>query len=551
MLARCVSADLNIREPDVFVYELAQELKCSEFLASLLWMKGINQLDKIEEGRAWISPNLSVSMDGVDLGQAASAAAGIFAQIKEGSRVLVYGDYDVDGITATATVLELALLKKAKVRYYIPHRFEQGYGLHAQVVEMIAKVGCDLLIVVDCGTQDIEAVSRAKAHGIPVIIFDHHMIQGKTADCDALVNPQLDGNLLARQLCAAGVVWSWAWKYRLAPEDWLLQRLQLTALATIADCVSLSSPVNRAIVREGLTALRENPRRGLSLLMQKLEVNPLALDAETLSMKIIPCLNAAGRLESADVAMKILFPVGDLEQQVDHLIQLNQKRRTISSKIIQDVENKSQDGFKFVLSGDDWPVGVLSSVASRISNDRGTPIVLAAATESVIRGTLRMPEGGDAVALLKEIASDLSTWGGHRLAAGFSVDVDRWPHVRQRIETLMQEVEIIPQRLELLSWAPERLSMEMWKEAESIGPFGMGNPYPLLFHPQEGPFRSEPLGKNGKHVRIKINQTSLLGFGGETLLQENPFPTGWVYRPKLETWKNITNLQFVLERVVL
>ena len=551
MLARCVSADLNIREPDVFVYELAQELKCSEFLASLLWMKGINQLDKIEEGRAWISPNLSVSMDGVDLGQAASAAAGIFAQIKEGSRVLVYGDYDVDGITATATVLELALLKKAKVRYYIPHRFEQGYGLHAQVVEMIAKVGCDLLIVVDCGTQDIEAVNRAKAHGIPVIIFDHQLCLGKTAVCDSLVIPPLDGNLLARQLCAAGVVWSWAWKYRLAPEDWLLQRLQLTALATIADCVSLSSPVNRAIVREGLTALRENPRRGLSLLMQKLEVNPIALDAETLSMKIIPCLNAAGRLEIADVAMKILFPVGDLEQQVDHLIQLNQKRRTISSKIIQDVENKNQDGFRFVLSGDDWPVGVLSSVASRISNDRGTPIVLAAATESVIRGTLRMPEGGDAVALLKEIASDLSTWGGHRLAAGFSVEVDRWPHVRQRIETLMQEVEIIPQRLELLSWAPERLSMEMWKEAESIGPFGMGNPYPLLFHPQEGPFRSEPLGKNGKHVKIKINQTSLLGFGGESLLQENPFPTGWVYRPKLETWKNITNLQFVLERVVL
>lgn len=140
MLARCVSADLNIREPDVFVYELAQELKCSEFLAYLLWMKGINQLDKIErEGLG--SPNLSVSVDGVDLGQAASTAAGIFAEIKEGSRVLVYGDYDVDGITATATVLELALLKKAKVRYYIPHRFEQGYGLHAQVVEMIAKGG--------------------------------------------------------------------------------------------------------------------------------------------------------------------------------------------------------------------------------------------------------------------------------------------------------------------------------------------------------------------------------------------------------------------------
>lgn len=550
MLERCVFADLNICEPDAYVHELARELNCSAFLASLLWMKGIDNRDKIEDGRAWISPNLSSSMDGMDLGAGASVAADIFAGIREGTRVVVYGDYDVDGITATATVLELALLRKARVRYYIPHRFDQGYGLHSQVVEMIAKVGCDLLIAVDCGTQDIEAVSRAKAHGIPVLIFDHHMIQGKTAHCEALVNPQLDGNLLARQLCAAGVVWSWAWKHCLASEDWLLQRLQLTALATIADCVPLSSPANRAMVREGLTALRESPRRGLSLLMQKLEINPITLDAEALSMKIIPCLNAAGRLEIADVAMKILFPVGDLDKQVNYLIALNQKRRTISSKIIQDVENKSRDDFQFVLSDDDWPVGVLSSVASRISNDRGTPIVLAASTGNSVRGTLRMPEGGDAVALLKEIASDLKTWGGHRLAAGFSVDVEKWPHVRKRIEALMQEVEIIPQRLELLSWAPERLSIEMWREAESIGPFGMGNPYPLLFHPQEGPFHSEPLGKNGKHVRIKINQASLLGFGGESLLQENPFLTGWVYRPKLETWKSITSLQFVLERVV-
>lgn len=551
MLARCVMTDLNIREPGEYVRELAGELNCSEFLASLLWMKGIDAPDKIEEGRAWISPSLPLSVDSVDLGEGAALAADIFNGIKEGARIVVYGDYDVDGITAAATVLELALLRRARVRYYIPHRFDQGYGLHAEIVDKIAEAGCDLLIVVDCGTQDIEAVNRAKARGIPVLIFDHHMIQGHTAHCDALVNPQLDGNLLARRLCAAGVVWTWAWKHRLAPEEWLMQRLQLTALATVADCVSLSSPVNRAIVREGLAVLRESPRRGLFLLMQKLEISPASLDTEALSMKIIPCLNAAGRLEIADVAMKILFPIGDLDRQVDHLIALNLKRRTISSKIIQDVEHKNGGDFRFVLSGDDWPVGVLSSVASRISNERGTPIVLAASTANSVRGTLRMPDGGDAVALLREIADDLQTWGGHRLAAGFSVDAEKWPRVRDKIEALLEDVEVIPQRLELLSWAPERLNMEMWREAESIGPFGMGNPHPLLFHPQEGPFRSEPLGKNGKHVKIKINSASLLGFWGESLLQEHPFPTGWVYRPKLETWKNITNLQFVLERVVL
>lgn len=186
---------------------------------------------------------------------------------------------------------------------------------------------------------------------------------------------------MARQLCAAGVVWSWAFQISVGTGGLAFTTIAVNGIGNYCGLCFPFFPGQQSYCQRGFDRIARKSEAGLSLLMQKLEVNPIALDGDALDEN--HSLFECGRLEIADVAMKILFPVGDLEQQVDHLIQLNQKRRTISSKIIQDVENKNQDGFKFVLSGDDWPVGVLSSVASRISNDRGTPIVLAAATEGV------------------------------------------------------------------------------------------------------------------------------------------------------------------------
>lgn len=507
--------------------------------------------EKLRHASDWFSPDIAKYVAGADLGNSAHKAAQIFATVTEGTRVFVYGDYDVDGMTSTALVMELALRRRAKVRYFIPHRFEQGYGLHLDVVKKIIRSGCDLLVVVDCGSLDVEAVRLAQTHGIQVIIFDHHLVHRAHAECESLVNPQIDGNSLSRQLCAAGVVWSWAWKYEMAPSGWLLHRLQLVALATIADCVSLASHLNRAIVRQGIDVLRNAPSKGLYHLFKSLGVDATRVDAESLAMKVIPCLNAAGRLEVADVAMRIFFPSDKLQEHIDYLIELNVKRRTLSSVIIEDAQAQVKGNYKHVLYKENWPVGVLSSVASRISNDMKSPIALVASTNDAMRGTLRMPEGGDAVAVLKEISNDLKSWGGHRLAAGFSVDAATWPEVRERLEESLSKVKVSQEPVETLQWEPRELDVQLWKEVEDIGPFGMENPYPLFYMKQEGCVRTSPLGRGGKHLKVNVEGADLLAFGAEEMIKELPNPTGWVYRPRLDIWNGQLNIQYILEKVVL
>jgi single-stranded-DNA-specific exonuclease len=535
---------------------LARKLNCSSFMASLLWMRGVGDGAPACERKKWIAPALEEWLDCVDLGGASQKARDMWQAIGEGDNVVVYGDYDVDGIASTTFMMELALLKKARVRYYIPHRYNQGYGFHPGVVQTIAGSGCkcDLLVVVDCGTQNVEAAEKARACGIPVIIFDHHLARGELASSDALINPHIDGNDLGRELCAAGVVWSWAWKNEMAPREWLLNRLDLTALATIADCVPMSSPVNRAIVREGITAMRSTPRKGLQALMRGMDLDPASIDSDSLAMRIIPCLNAAGRLELADLAMKIFFPKGDVGLHVEKLIGLNKRRRDMSTRIINDVESgiSSNALYKHVLFGEDWPAGVLSSVASHVCAARDVPIVLAApAQPPLIRGTLRVPAGVDAEAILSQLSDDLTSWGGHRMAAGFSVNAEKWDTVRDKLEDLLSKTEVEEEKEDILYWSPAELDITAWKDAERLGPFGVGNPHPRLFCSHKGDICAEPLGRKGNHVRIFVDGCELLGFRGDHLLNSDFSPSGWVYRPRINFWRYAESLQLVLEKIVV
>jgi single-stranded-DNA-specific exonuclease len=494
-------------------------------------------------------------MEKVDLGADSAAAARIWSTVSEASSIVVYGDYDVDGIAATTFMLELAMLRKARVRYYIPHRYNQGYGFHHGVVKTIAESGCrcDLIVVVDCGTQNIEAAQTAKKYGIPLIIFDHHLARGELAGCDALINPHVDGNDLARKLCAAGVVWSWAWKNELAPQQWLKASIDLPALATVADCVPMSSPVNRAIVREGLDVMRTRPRPGFQALMRGIELENQSLDTDALSMRLIPCLNAAGRLEIADRSMKIFFPKSEIEDDVRHLIDLNRRRRDLSAKIISDVEKSAlTSDYKHVMYGDDWPAGVLSSVASQVCCAHDAPIVLAApAQPPLIRGTLRVPPGVDAEAILSSISDDLASWGGHRMAAGFSVNAERWQDVRDKLECILSKAERVVEKEDILRWSPSELDLGSWKDAERLGPFGVDNPYPKLFCSHSGDICAEPLGRKGNHVKIFVDGGELLGFTGEHLLSDGCSPSGWIYKPRVNFWRNLESLQLVLEKIVV
>ena len=530
---------------------LSARYGCSFLQAALLEMRGLSSDAPASEVKNWLSPDLENLLTGLELGATNGNAADLFRNLTSSSKVVVYGDYDVDGISATTLAMEMVMRKGAQVRYFIPHRFNQGYGVNSEVAALLAKRGCDLVIVVDCGTQDAEAVALLKNRGIPVIIFDHHLVEEKPAVCDTLVNPQGGGDSIARKLCATGVLWCWAWQNEILTREQLMDLLDLVALATIADCVSFVSPLNRALVGGGISVLRRCGRAGLAILMEKLGINCRTLDSQTLAMKVIPCLNAAGRLALADLAVKLLFPGENLGQQADNIIMLNQKRRALSTKILTAVGSGSEDGYQYVLTDESWSVGVLSSVASRICSERNTPVALAAAVGEIMRGTLRMPRGGDAVGVLKELSPLLCTWGGHRLAAGFSVKADRWADFRDKLEYLLSRVSVEAEKENLLHWLPGDLSLETWKEAEALGPFGMENPAPLLYSPYGGLMKVLPLGKNSKHVKIDLGDSTLLGFGAAELLSDCGSLAGWVYKPRLDTWRNVTSLQLILEKMVV
>jgi single-stranded-DNA-specific exonuclease len=556
VIPSCSEEHLRVWEPDDSIGRIAQEFECSQFAASLLRMRGVDCVSAREDRRRWISPDLDYWMSMVDLGDASEKARDLWSGIGEGSNVVVYGDYDVDGIASTTFVMELALRKGARVRYYIPHRYNQGYGFHPNVVKTIAKSGCpcDILVVVDCGTQNVDAAEMARSYGIPVIIFDHHLARGELATSDALINPHIDGNDLGRQLCATGVVWSWAWRNELAPREWLTHNLDVVALATIADCVPMSSPVNRAIVREGINEMRTNPRCGLMALMRGMGLDVASLDSDALSMRIIPCLNAAGRLELADLSMKIFFPSQDIDDHAQTLIDLNRRRRDMSTKIISDVEQgiAGDSRFNHVLFGEDWPAGVLSSVASHVCAMRDAPIVLAAPAQTpLIRGTLRVPQGVDAEAILSSISDELVSWGGHRMAAGFSVNVNNWAKVRDMLEAILANTGTHAEKEEILHWSPADLDIDAWRDAERLGPFGIGNPHPRLFCSHRGAVCVEPLGRKGNHVKVFVEGRELLGFRGDHLLHSNCNPSGWVYRPRINLWRDLESLQLVLEKIVV
>lgn len=531
--------------------DLAREVGCSPLIASLLQMRG--EAGNIDT-RSWLSPGLSPLLDTLDHGFDLSFTRDVFERIGKGSRVVVYGDYDVDGVSATTLAARLCSLRQAEVGYFIPHRHQEGYGLHEKVVRRIARRGCDFLIAVDCGTSNSLSLETAAELGINVLVFDHHLpheaIVGKPSR-SVLVNPHLGGGEEARTLCGTAVLWVWAWKTAVADRTWLIENLGLVALATVADCVPLG-PLNRALVREGLLRIREGREPGLNALSSKLGLELKDLDSETLAMKLIPCLNAPGRLELADLSVKVLSTEPPVEKSVEELVALNRRRQGLTAKILEEVTPLLEKGRCHVAGKADWPVGVLSGVASRICSEMGRPVALAAPVDSrLIRGTLRVPKGGDAVSILKGLSSSLHEWGGHKQAAGFSVERERWPDLMKTLEAKLAGLEFQAEEVDVLDIHPAELTLDKIDEIETLGPFGIGNPSPLFYVSHNGSDRFLPLGRTGQHLRIEIGGVSIVAFRSAGLEHEADPVEGWIYRARKNTWRGRSRVELFLEKPVL
>jgi len=381
-------------------------------------------------------------------------------------------------------------------------------------------------------------------------VYDHHLPEGINSDTVSwLVNPHINGDGQSKTLCATGVLWVWAYQNRIMPLDWLKRRLDLVALATLADCMSLEI-LNRAMVIEGIRSIKQAPRKGLEILIHMLGLSLDTLDEEQLVMKVIPCLNAPGRMDVADIAVNLLAGSGNMRLNAERVISFNKKRQETSRMTVDELKKKDSSG-SHVFFDRQWHVGVLSGVASSLCNHSNRPIALAAPVKDRIRGTLRVPEGANAVEILNDISDLLTEWGGHEYAAGFAVENDRWEILHPILEARLSNVQIEPPRIRAMSLSPQQIDMTRFHDMSLLSPFGNGNPRPMFYHDWMGSEEIRTLGKDGLHRKISFKGREILAFhSGDFFSSPTPIE-GLIYYPRLDTWRGNTRLQLILEAIII
>ncbi|MCL1940066.1 MAG: single-stranded-DNA-specific exonuclease RecJ [Desulfovibrionaceae bacterium] len=474
----------------------AERLEVSPLLAKLLWQRGRHD---IEAMRAFLNPSLR-TLSPLEDWPGLSAAADIIAEgLLQGKKLCVWGDYDVDGITSTALVLDFLSRHGFAARAHIPDRLSEGYGLNLSGVSRLAGEGVSLLLTVDCGISDMEAVLRAKELGMTVVISDHHLPGEQLPCADAILNPRLAdcpcaslaGVGVAFLLMAAvNVVFARQGRAKVDMRDFL----DLVALGTLADVVDLNGQ-NRILVKNGLLKIAEAGRVGVAALKTACNFSPTAmLGAGQVVFTLAPRINAAGRLGSSKAALDLLLTADRREAATlaAELSRLNAERRDEEERILTEAQAQANAQVEagrmgLVLHSRDWHPGVIGIVASRVVETLHRPCVVLSSVESFLKGSGRSVPGFDLHGAFTACADLLIGFGGHRMAAGLSLFPEQLEAFRTRFDALAASgLGSEPAAAECaidaeLSFA--EADFHLLKELEMLQPFGMGNAEPVFSSP--------------------------------------------------------------------
>jgi single-stranded-DNA-specific exonuclease len=432
--------------------------------------------------------------------------------------VAVFGDFDVDGITAAALLTEALRELGATALPYIPDRFREGYGLNVSAIADLAGRGAGLLVAADCGTSSIAEVAEANRLGMDVLVLDHHAIPPELPASLALVNPKLgDGCGPHADLASVGVAYQTvAALYRAIDRPWEGNRfLDLVAIGTVGDLVPLLGE-NRHLVKLGLAALQNTGRPGLRALMATTGARPGAMDAESIAYGLAPRLNAAGRLAHAEASLRLLLTTSDSEGQAlaAQLNALNQERQrqteqavALASELLA-IEDPQGSLPLIFIAHPDIPQGIAGLVASRLLDERYRPAVVCQTGEGQSRASCRSIPEFDIVGALRRQEKLLVRFGGHRLAAGFTVANENLPALKQALlkhadETLVG-VELSP-ALDIDAELPlARLRGEEIRWLQSFAPHGQGNPEPTFLSRGVLVAEARAIGNEGRHLRLRL-----------------------------------------------
>ncbi|MBS1870966.1 MAG: single-stranded-DNA-specific exonuclease RecJ [Actinobacteria bacterium] len=506
-------------DPDA-VERLRAALDCSRTFAQVLVRRGLGVPG---QARAFLAaeeahdPRACAGMD--------AAVELILRHVAAGSRITVHGDYDVDGVCATALLLRALRRAGADAEWFLPSRLDDGYGLSAATVERLAARGTRLLVTVDCAITAVEEVALARRLGLDVVVTDHHRPRADGALPDApIVHPAL-GGYPCPDLCAAGVAYKLAQALASATgadpaacdDD-----LDLVALATIADLVPLRGE-NRRLVRAGLRALASTGKPGLRALMRVARADPSELDARTVGFRLAPRINAAGRLRRADAGVELLLTTDEARAAAiaEELDAANAERRFTEQRILFEAEAQVRElGERpaYVLAGEGWHPGVVGIVASRIVERFHRPALLIALPDPAAAlaepgpplgtGSGRSIPAFDLLGALHAAAPLLERYGGHRAAAGLTIEAARVEELREAFEThaaaALTAEDLVPRERVDAVVGGAQLGLALADELAQLEPTGMGNPGVNLLVPGAALTDARQMGEEGKHVRFTV-----------------------------------------------
>jgi single-stranded-DNA-specific exonuclease len=507
--------------------QLAARLKIPPLLAQCLLNRGFSEPSAIEN---FLSPRLKNLADPFLLLNMAVAVERLLRAREQNESLIIFGDYDVDGVTSTALLVEVLRPLGWKVDFYLPNRMDEGYGLSADGVEnCLKKFTPTLLLAVDCGSTAVETVQKLREHGVDVIVLDHHQVSNPAPDAVALVNPQLSTlnpqpSTTFTELCSVGLAFKLAHALVKrgreisspgAAEFDLRPLLDLVALGTIADLVPLTGE-NRILISAGLQRLNLTQRPGLIALKQVAQC-PSKLGAYEVGFQLAPRLNAAGRLETAEESLLLLL-ARDLAEAMplaQNLDSRNRERQKIERGIVEEVigvvKSKFDPQTDFVIVEGQllWHIGVVGIVASRVLQQFYRPTIILGGESGEWRGSGRSIAGFDLAAALRECGDLLVRHGGHAMAAGLSLQPDKVDALRQRLNELARRAlkpEDLQPTLRLdAEVGLDEMTLESLGELARLKPTGQGNPSAQFCARSVTHQRPlQRMGKEKQHVKLWV-----------------------------------------------
>lgn len=529
----------KVNEDDIMLLHNTMEI--SKIFATILVNRGIRSKERAIQ---FLHPKLQDLHDPYLFNGMQTAIARIQQAIMEKQWIALYGDYDVDGMTATSLFYQCLKLFHAEVCYYIPDRLKEGYGIHPRVIRELHQKGVKLIITLDCGISAHEAVTVAKELGIDVIITDHHEIGQTVPEALAVIDPKYQlNNYPFPGITAVGVAFKLAWALcksfspgsdkKVKPEfrEFLLESMALVALGTIADVAPLYDE-NRIMVKYGLQKLSESKNPGICALKEVANLRDIhPLTPEHVGFWLGPRLNAMGRLNHANSCVEML-----LTQDYKHALSLaerldqeNKRRKTIQEGIY----NQAQELIKnegltknkvLILAHHDWHPGVIGIVASTLLENYYRPVFMISLENSIGKGSARSIPGFHLFEALQACGNCLLQYGGHERAGGFKIAQDKIPlfqeAMNKQADVVLQPEQMLPSLVMDAVIKLEEIDWKLFAEIQQMAPFGERNPEPLLVSHHLDIVKTPPptrCGNKGEHIRFMAKQGSskwrVIGFG--------------------------------------